>query len=243
MDAPYRSRPESFDENRVWSEMMHSGVVHKETIQTILDYCAAHRGTTLGIFTNRKRVVAFQCYGEAYGLIQHDMIADFLLFYYAHAAHLHSRGTWTAYECVDMDRDRGEHAPYCAPAQMTIPAITKWMLVFEDPLSTTLWLAKATPRTWLAHGERIQVKNAPTRWGPVSYTLVSELETGALRAAIELPKKMQAVVKLRLRVPKAYTMRSVSLNNSSWTDFDPMAQTVTLPGDAGSLLELEIQFT
>jgi hypothetical protein len=242
IDAPYRSRPESFDENRVWSEMMHSGVVRQETIQTILDYCAAHRGATLGIFTNRKRVVAFQCYGEAYGLIQHDMIPDFLLFFYAHATHLHARGTWTAYECVDMDRDRGEHAPYCAPAQMTIPAITKWMLVFEDPLSATLWLAKATPRTWLAHGERIHVKNAPTRWGPVSYTLLSALDTGAIHASIVLSKQVEAGVKLRLRAPKPHTMQAVTLNHSPWTDYDPVAETITLPGDATRPLELEIRY-
>lgn len=74
------------------------------------------------------------------------LVREFLLLYYAHAFHLHTRGTWTAFECADMDRDRAEHLPYCAPAQLTIPILTKWMLVFEDPATSQAWLAKAVPR-------------------------------------------------------------------------------------------------
>ena len=48
----------------------------------------------------------------------------------------------------------------------------KWMLCFEEPESRTLWLAKATPRGWLAAGEApIVAANLTTRYGRVSYTL------------------------------------------------------------------------
>ena len=90
-------------------------------------------------------------------MIQHDLVREFLLLYYAHAFHMHTRGTWTAFECVDMDRDGAEHLPYCAPAQLTIPILTKWMLVFEDSLAFEVWLAKAVPRRWLADGCRVRV--------------------------------------------------------------------------------------
>lgn len=229
LDAPYRSRPESFDDNRVWSEIMHSGMMRKETIDLMLAYLAEHRGMTLGIFGNRRSVVAFQCYGEAYGLLQHDMIHEFLLFFYAHAAHMHTRGTWSAFECVDMDRERAEYGPYCAPAQLTVPAITKWMLAFEDPLCESLWLAKGTPRAWLEEGKRIVVKNAPTRWGMVSYAIDSRLTEGQIRARVTLPEDAPVETKLRLRVPRPYAIETVKVNGQSWNDFDPEEETITLP--------------
>jgi len=217
--------------------MMHSGMVARETIETILAYCATHRGMTLGIFGNRERVVAFQCYGEAYGLIQQDMIHEFLLFYYTHAAHLHTPGTWSVFECVDMDRDRGRHLPYCAPAQMTIPTVTKWMLVFEDSLSSTLWLAKATPRAWLENGKRINVKK-----GRVSYTVLSQLDEGTVRAKIVLPKGLTAAAKLRLRIPKPHAIKSVQVDGKPWSAFDPQEETVSLPAKVAGSIDVEVRY-
>jgi hypothetical protein len=196
---------------------------------------------TLGIFGNRERVVAFQCYGEAYGLIQHDMIHEFLLFYYTHAAHLHTRGTWSVFECVDMDRDRGEHLPYCAPAQVTIPTVTKWMLVFEDPLSSTLWLARATPRAWLENGKRISVRNAPTRWGRVSYEVLSQLDAGTVRARIALPRGLAAAAKLRLRLPEPLMIKSVQVDGKPWSAFDPQEETVSLPAKVAGPIDVEVR--
>jgi hypothetical protein len=222
--------------------MMHSGVVDKGTVETILAYNSAHRGTVLGIFGNRRMAVAFQCYGEAYGLIQHDLIREFLLFYYAHAAHMHTRGTWTAFECVDMDRDQGRYAAYCAPAQMTIPTITKWMLVFEDPLAATLWLGKATPRAWLAAGKRIAVKHAPTRWGSLSYEISSHLDEGRVQASLSLPPALPGDTLLRLRVPKPHRMDSVSVSGQRWTSFDPIQETVQLPHSPDGRIEVEVRY-
>ena len=65
---------------------------------------AGERGhTTLGVFNNRKSMDGFLVWEEIAGLIQHDMIPEALLTFYAQALHAHSRGTWTAIECVDMD--------------------------------------------------------------------------------------------------------------------------------------------
>jgi hypothetical protein len=243
LDAPYRSRPESFDDNRVWSELMHSGMARRETIDLVLAYAAAHNGLRMGIFTNRETIVAFQCYGEAYGLLHHDMIHEFLLFYYTHALHLHTRGTWSAFECVDMDRERAMYGPYCAPAQMTVPAITKWMLVFEDPLAPTLWLAKAAPRAWLAPGEQIKVDGAPTRWGKVSYTYASHLDRGEIQATVTLPNAMPVETRLRLRAPKPWKMDVVEVDGEPWSDFDPVGETVSIPAGVGGAVEVSVHYT
>ncbi len=229
LDAPYRSCPESFDENRVWSEMLYSGILDRQSVETILDAAAAHGDSTLGIFGNRNLVVAFTACGEAYGMIQHDLVREFLLLYYAHAFHMHTRGTWTAFECVDMDRDRAEHLPYCAPAQLTIPILTKWMLVFEDSLAFEVWLAKAVPRRWLADGCRVRVTESQTRWGPITYEIRSRIDSDLIEATVDLPRRREGPVILRLRVPNGRLIRSVDLDGQSWEHFNRAAEYVVLP--------------
>lgn len=210
-DYPYRTVPDSFDDNRVWCEMMYSGIVPKKFVDIILKDAAVHNGMRMGIFGNRKLAVAFLCYGEGYGLIQHDMVREFLLFYYSHALHMHTRGTWTAFECVDIDRDRALFTGFCPPAQMTIPTVTKWMLVFEEPLNGELWLCKTTPKKWLSDGEGIVVKDAPTRFGKVSMELESHINNGYVNVLVDIPKGNQNTI-IRLRMPGDVKIQEVLLN-------------------------------
>lgn len=228
-DYPYRSCPDSFDDNREWCEIMQAGNMSKDTIQIILNDARQHQGMKLGIFSNRENIVAFISYGEAYGLIQHDMIKEFLMFYYTHLYHLNTRGTWTGFECVDMDRERGESCSYCVPAQLTIPTVTKWMLVFEDPLEDILYLAKATPESYLEQGKCIKVRNAPTRWGKVSYHISSDIDNQCVNAKITFSKKFQCRVYLRLRIPKKAQIKEVFINQKKWERFN--SNTVELFND------------
>lgn len=228
-DYPYRSCPEAFDDNRVWCEMMHSGMVPKEYVDMILRDARIHNGMKLGIFGNRDLVVAFICYGEAYGLIQHDMIREMQLFFYAHALHLHTRGTWSAFECVDVDRDAGRCTGYCPPAQMTMPAITKWMLVFENPLSDAVHLCRATPRAWLAEGESISVKDAPTKHGLVSFEIKSLIQDHMVEVQLDIPQRCEEIY-LRLRLPQKKHIASVCVDGKPVTMDMLDAETIRVPG-------------
>jgi hypothetical protein len=210
-EAPYRSRPESYDENRVWSELFHSGILPKEAMERILEIAGERGDTTLGIFTNRVIIVGFLVAEAVQGLLQHDLVPEALLVFYAHAFHAHTRGTWTAIECVDMDRDRAAHNPYCVPAQMTVPTIVKWLLVFEDPLDGTITLGQGVPRAWLQDGKEVGVERGPTRWGPVSYAVRSRVNEGRIDADVVLPPRPGATVRLRLRLPGAYVAERVEV--------------------------------
>lgn len=239
-DYPYRSTPDSFDDNRVWCEMMHSGIVPERFVDIILNDAADHNGMKLGIFGNRLMAVAFICYGEGYGLIQHDKIHEFLLFYYSHALHMHTRGTWTAFECVDIDRDRAFFTGYCPPAQMTIPTVTKWMLVFEDPLADELWLCKAAPRKWLTDGERIIVRGAPTRFGKVDIEIKSDIDKGCVKARLDIPGGNQSTI-LRLRLPDDLTIRDVKMNGQHNDLIFIAGEDITLPLEIAGSVELDIR--
>ena len=62
------------------------------------------------------------------------------------------------------------------------------LLVMED--GENLWLARATPRTWLAQGQKISVKHAPTHFGNVDYEIVSDVNHGKISANVELPSPL-----------------------------------------------------
>lgn len=228
-DYPYRSCPDSFDDNREWCEIMQAGNIPKDIIEIILEDARKHQGMKLGIFSNRENIVAFISYGEAYGLIQHDMIKEFLIFYYTHLYHLNTRGTWTGFECVDMDRMRGESCSYCIPAQLTIPTVTKWMLVFEDPIEEILWLAKATPQEWLESGKAICIYESPTRWGKISYEIISKIEEGIVIASIHMSKIFECKLLLRLRLPEGKKIKTSYINDRENNILHVDSNTLELP--------------
>lgn len=207
-EHPYRARPESYDENRVWSELYFGGAATRETVVRLWEIAGARGHTTLGVFNNRKSMVGFLVWEEIAGLIQHDMIPEALLTFYAQAIHAHSRGTWTAIECVDMDRSRGAHSPYCLPSQMTVPIAAKWLLVYEDPVSGVITLGRGLPRDCLADGRTIAASHAPTRRGRLDFTLTSRLASGEIDADINLPERPGAAIRLRLRAPRGYVLQS-----------------------------------
>jgi hypothetical protein len=108
------------------------------------------------------------------------------------------------------------------------------LLVWEE--NNRLWLAKATPRSWLAQGKKISVKNAPSYFGTVAYEIVSDADNGKITATVEMPaRNPPKAVLLRLRHPKASPMKSVSVNGAAWTDFDPAKELISLHGVKGTV--------
>ena len=108
------------------------------------------------------------------------------------------------------------------------------LLVMED--GKTLWLARATPRAWLAQGKTIRVKNVPTYFGPTGYEIVSDVDHKTIRAAIELPSRTPPeTMVLRLRHPAAASLHDVTVNGEMWTAFDPKKETITLKAKPGIL--------
>ena len=235
-----------FRSYRAYMEMLYSGNLTREQIEAIVKYRAAHHDTVLGIPTvygyNTHEWGGFLSYGHGYGLMQYDFTREYLLLLYSLMAHQYTRGTWTAPE-TRIFLPKPYTAPYCAPAQMTAPLLTRWMLVFEEPTSDVIWLAKGTPRAWLEDGKTIAVSNAPTRWGRVSFSLHSHLGNGKIDATLDLPARPpEARVKLRLRVPVGHRIRSVQVNGKPWDQFDPSVETVTLPSQIQRRVILTVNY-
>eukprot|EP00326_Haptolina_ericina_P013525 CAMPEP_0181211946 /NCGR_PEP_ID=MMETSP1096-20121128/24073_1 /TAXON_ID=156174 ORGANISM="Chrysochromulina ericina, Strain CCMP281" /NCGR_SAMPLE_ID=MMETSP1096 /ASSEMBLY_ACC=CAM_ASM_000453 /LENGTH=147 /DNA_ID=CAMNT_0023303413 /DNA_START=1 /DNA_END=444 /DNA_ORIENTATION=- len=126
------------------------------------------------------------------------------------------------------------------------PTYLKWMLLFEDPNSRTLTLAKALPRDWLAVGQPpVVVRNATSRYGRLSYSLHATSHTSArskftVAANVTLPPTFGSTlnappggVQLRMRAPVQHAGKlvSVQVGGKPWTAFDATAETINFAAE------------
>lgn len=80
---------------------------------------------------------------------------------------------------------------------------------------------QAAPRKWLQDGNRIEVENAPTYYGDISFSAVSQINSNRIIVEIETPnvytpKKLL----IRLRHPQTKSIQSVTVNGDDWKNFD-----------------------
>ena len=92
----------------------------------------------------------------------------------------------------------------------------------------TLHLMAGTPRGWLADGEKIEVKHAPSYFGEVNFTARSQVASGQITVQIEPTPWQTPKVVLHVRPPTRYgKIKAVKLNGEEWKDFD--GESVRLP--------------
>ncbi len=152
-----------------------------------------------------------------------DMPEAAIRCFYSHMAAAFSHSTFEPVE------HRWTHGQYFGPPSTDGSwfELYRRMLIRETE-NGTLFLAQATPRLWLADGKRIVVHNAPTYFGPLSMTIESHADQGAITAEIELSKERPAILQLRIRHPAKKPMRAVRVNGQNWTNFDPQQEWVKI---------------
>lgn len=94
-------------------------------------------------------------------------------------------------------------------------------MLLQERDDDVLVIAQATPRAWLEDGKRIEVRRAPTYFGPVSFTIESQAARDILTATLDLPDRRQPETLLvRFRHPRSRPIQSVQVDGEKWTDFD-----------------------
>jgi len=93
----------------------------------------------------------------------------------------------------------------------------------------TLFLFAATPRKWLEHGKKIEIKRAPTYYGKLSARLESHADVGEILAEVKMPRAIRPkAVLVRFRHPRSSPMRSANVNGQDWTNFDIVKEWVRI---------------
>ena len=232
---------------RSYSEMMYAGVLTRQQVDDIYSFgrngsSGNYRFVTLGSPGYNHKQTTYTAYGWAFGLLQHDFVSRYLLHWFAMSAHTFTRGTWTTPEATHPDRDVASTA-YVAAGLLTAPLYLKWALVFEDPESRTIWLAKALPRDWLDAGQTVVAAHVPTRHGRVSMVLKSVAASLSspyqVHANVTLPAKgfvddkPPGGLRLRLRVPSQYAGRlsAVAVGGIPWAAYNATAETIDFAAD------------
>ncbi|HLJ10348.1 MAG TPA: hypothetical protein VKU82_04130, partial [Planctomycetaceae bacterium] len=104
---------------------------------------------------------------------------------------------------------------------------TRMMFVVER--GNELWLAPFVTSHWMHDGMSVKIRNAPTNFGPVTYSINSHVKDGTIEARIDSPMRSspQALV-IRLRHPEEKKMRRVTVNGRETRDFNAEQNTIKL---------------
>ncbi|HEY7538196.1 MAG TPA: hypothetical protein VH721_09400 [Gaiellaceae bacterium] len=213
-------------------------------------YLELHGSRLLGLV----RAGAYSLYGleapfplsgtnSVYGINTARFLADageadrLVLSLYGQLATGMTPGTFVAGEAASVAPIAGQsyRAMYLPPngaANAAFLETLRLMLVHETP--DGLELAYATPRGWTAPGRRIAVRNAPTQFGPVSFSIAAGASSADV--AVEVPRRSRPrTLRLRLRLPDGKRITAVSLAGSPYRRFDAATGTIDLSGRAGSV--------
>lgn len=99
-----------------------------------------------------------------------------------------------------------------------------------------LQLAYSTPAAWLQDGKVITVRNAPTDFGPVSYTIkgLSGKGPGTVRATVQVPDRSPVKnLSIRLDPGDGKVLAGVLVNGERYRRFNAASDTINLSGLKG----------
>jgi hypothetical protein len=202
--------------NLVAPYALASGLFPPGSVQArgALRYLLSHGSRLLGMV----RASAFSLYGpgakplmsgtdQVYGvnasrfLAAEDQPDELVLSLYGQLAAGMTPNTFVAGEAASVAplgrlRYRAMYLPPNATANDAFLETLRLMLVQDG--TPALRLAFATPRAWLAAGKRIEVAGAPTRFGPVSYSLAAS--SHQVRVHVDAPPGARSLL-VRLRLP------------------------------------------
>jgi len=165
------------------------------------------------------------CHATEY--LNRDLVSNFLYTLYSQSTTTLARQTLTTYEHRSWGKGR--------VFELTGWAAGYWTRNLTDMLCRTvgeeLWLMQATPRRWLKDGEKIEVKNLQTEFGPISYSVQSQMASNTVKCNVSVPNRHPVKrLKIRFRAPENQKIASVIVNEQAWQDFDRDGEWITIPG-------------
>ena len=252
---------------------LKSGVFdpRSDTMRRTVDYMLLHGARLLGLTRFNYYPVSIGSYragglpgystsgaDNVYGpgiidaLAELDEADQIVLSLYGKLAHGMTRNTFISGEGDSYGIVPGQYyrALYLPPSNTNNALFLKTlhdMLVFThvdaEGRPEELLLAHFTPRGWLIHGKTIRVERAPTMFGPVSFTIRSQLGDGIVEAEVVPPARLPPKrLDLRLRVPMTHELQSVQVNGREHTQVDKARGTISL-GDLHGTVRVKATFT
>lgn len=181
----------------------------------VTDFMERKRGLIAGSCEFAGGIDHAYTYGYLLTQLRRDQVRRVILGFYSMLAYGMSRGTYSGVECTSITT--GENAltlPHLYSCTQQL-RLLRQMLVREE--GDDLLLAYALPRSWLADGQRVAVRGAPTAFGPTSFEIVSNADSGRITVRLQPPtRKTPRAVRVRLRHPAAARIVRVTVNGRPW---------------------------
>jgi hypothetical protein len=103
------------------------------------------------------------------------------------------------------------------------------MLINEFGMDT-LFIGQAIPRVWLEKGKKVEVENAPTYFGPVTFAIEGVNDNNQITASLEISSRsIPKEILMRFRHPESAKISSVVVNNKPWNDYNPEKEYIRIP--------------
>jgi len=165
-------------------------------------------------------------------LLELGRVEDFLRILYTLLASNVSHETYTTCEW------RSNTQPHIHSISSLVRMV-RTMLVEER--DGGLYLLQGTPRRWLEDGNQIRIDKAPTWYGPLSLSCVSNVGKGLVQMRLRLPERIgKAPVHIRLRLPTGLHIKTVTVNGQRHREID--RDWIVLRGLKGDLA-IEVRVT
>jgi hypothetical protein len=177
-------------------------------------------------------------YGYWLDSLKLDRIKRVILGLYGSFAYGMSRETYSGVEVTRLFT--GDNEPtlphlYSCTQQLRL---LRMMLVQEE--GDRLWIGRAMPRPWLAGEEGVEVRDAPTAFGPVSFVIRPHPAQGRTEVEITAPtRRTPEAILLRLRTPNRRKIAAVRVNGRMVKSF--AGETIELKKPA-ALLKIEVAY-
>ncbi len=157
------------------------------------------------------------------------MVKPFLKTYYNTFSALADRETYTFWEHLYKVSVHKTHEEAWFLMQ------TRWMLYLEE--GQTLKLLSGVPGKWFDAGNNIEVKNVVSYFGPVSFSVISDLHNNRITASIECTgsRKPHDVI---IRIPNPDKKTPLKVTGGVW---DPVSESVII-NPFGGKADIEIDY-
>ena len=179
------------------------------------------------LFTMRNVAFSQPYYSRhPYAHLRRGEVKAFLKAYYNGFAGLADRETytwWEHYFCA---------SPHKTHEEAWFLMQTRWMLLMEE--GDALHLLPGVPRAWLVHGQRIEIQDMATYFGPVSLRVESRIEDGVIRARYACASD-RTPDRLTLRLPHPEGVRARCAEGGTY-DAQTEAVDIAQPADEGEVV-------
>jgi hypothetical protein len=95
----------------------------------------------------------------------------------------------------------------------------RWLLCYEESDADRIHLQKAAPKHWFVPGQRIAVRNCPTRFGEITWSTESQPTTSGWTVTIDLPSRVPfpAEIAVHIHPPDGRAIASSSVGHLNGT--------------------------